>query len=184
MEDELPETISIFVSWVYTGRIPNSCKIAPEALWILGDRLRSPGFMNEAMHHIFARYHRAGHMYWESLKAEMADYIYENTTSGSKLRKFIVDLVLHTGPLGVKKELEEEDLREPDLQNWRELIRRKGDLVADVALQGSFFQINSGTPPYDTDVQYLYLEDITTRPVEDFVEGKPRLGTKPLKTTR
>jgi hypothetical protein len=55
MENELPEAISIFVSWAYTGRISDSCRIPPEALWIMGDRLRSPGFMNDAMHQIFAR---------------------------------------------------------------------------------------------------------------------------------
>lgn len=181
MRNELPEAVAIFVSWVYTNRINNLCDIAPEALWVLGDRLRSPGFMNEAMRHMFAKYQEEINR--QSLKAEMADYVYENTTSVSKLRKFIVELIIYT-PLGTNTELLEGDLREPDLQNWKELIRRKGDIVVDVALRGSFFQIGYGTPPYDQASQHLYLEAVTTRPVEDFLERKPRSGTRTLNVTR
>jgi hypothetical protein len=139
MENEMPEAMSAFVSWIYTGRISTTCKVAPEALWILGDRLRSPSFANEAMHLIFTRY------LGECLKADAAEYVYEHTSEGSKLRQFIRDLVLAEGPLescGHPNCDQDAKLKE----EWRKLIRRKCDLVhSKEVLSAMWMEIRSHT---------------------------------------
>jgi len=173
MEEELPEAISIFVSWLYTGRIALNWEVAPEILWILGDQLRSAAFANEAMHLIFTRYNR------EYLEAGTAEYVYENTTEGSKLRRFIRDLVLSEGPLRERKHANQV-AHAKYKHEWKMLIRRQFDLVVDIALEGSFYSEGSLTRPYP----YLweqhsdYLEPINTRPIEDFLKGKQRQGTR------
>ncbi|TVY13192.1 hypothetical protein LARI1_G008920 [Lachnellula arida] len=169
MELEDPKAMSTFVSWLYTGRISSTCVVAPAVLWVLGDRLRSPGFTNTAMHFIFADYTMT------YINAETAEYIYDNTSTGSKLRTFVKDLVLHEGPLSGDYGADKENA-------WRELIRQGGDLVIDVALEGSFTCGNSEQEdrPHDSSNHSKYLEPITTRPIEDFLEGKPREGTRKI----
>ncbi|TVY31576.1 hypothetical protein LOCC1_G008846 [Lachnellula occidentalis] len=169
MANDDPKTISAFVSWLYTGRIPSTCGVHPTVLWVLGDRLRSSGFTNTAMHFIFAEYAKT------YFQADTAEYIYDNTSSSSKLRTFVRDLILNEGPLSGSYASGPEN-------SWRELIRQGGDLVLDIALEGSFF-CNDSEPedrPYYPDNQSKYLEPITTRPIEDFLEGKPREGTRKI----
>ena len=170
LRDELFELMSIWVAWLYTGRIPPACKLSPEVLWILGARLESPAFRNEAMLGMFSRYSQLNHddeygYRYDDLTPDMADYIYENTTKGSKLRNFVVEWVLLVGPLG-KRGSEMEG-------KWRRLIRRKGELVADVALKGSFINGNDGPNwegwHYADDLDTDYFESIPTRPIEDFI---------------
>ncbi|TVY87224.1 hypothetical protein LAWI1_G007185 [Lachnellula willkommii] len=171
LEEENTEAVSVFVAWLYTGRIPLSCTVTPAALWVLGDKLRSPGFANEAMHFLF-RDHAEN---W--CRAVIAEYVYDNTTSGSKLRSFIKDLILNEGPLSKEAGV----ASVADRENWRALIRRGGDLLVDISLEGSFdkcFDIGDNIMAWHWRNHHKYLEPITTRPIEDFLEGKPREGTR------
>lgn len=170
LEEENIEAVSVFVSWLYTGRIPLSCTVTPATLWVLGDRLRSPGFANEAMHFLFREYAKN----W--CVAATVGYIYDNTTSGSKLRAFIKDTILNEGPLS-----KEAQLFTNGSESWRALIRQGGDLLVDISLEGSFDKysdIDKTILAWHWKNHHQYMEPITTRPVEDFLEGKPREGTR------
>ncbi|TVY35119.1 hypothetical protein LSUB1_G006513 [Lachnellula subtilissima] len=175
MLEECPEAVSVFVSWLYTGRIP-SCSTPPLALWILGDALRSPEFTNEAMHALFVECEQ------DVIKAETAEYIYANTSRGSKLRTFVKDLVLQESPLGYGQDSGDENRQSSAYENaWKELIRQGGDLVVDVAMEGSFLYNSIAAPePCRSANHSKYMEPITTRPIEDFLEGKPREGTRKI----
>lgn len=124
MEDELPKQMHVFVSWLYSGRIL-PCFVEPEVLWVLGDILRSPGFANEAMHLMFKRSSNC------FMKAATAAYVYGNSTVGSKLRAYTKDVILNEGPLCDAPGVD-------DVEDWKDLIRQRGDLVVDISLEGSF----------------------------------------------
>ncbi|TVY51808.1 hypothetical protein LCER1_G006825 [Lachnellula cervina] len=171
MEEEQPEAIAAFVSWLYTGRISSTCTVAPAALWVLGDKLRSPGFTNEAMHFLFRIYYQG-----TFITAETAGFSYDNTTSGSKLRLFIKDVILNEGPLS-----KETELCSDDIESWRALIRQGGDLLVDISFEGSFNNFicdDDQRMAWYYQNHHKYLEPITTRPIEDFLQGKPREGTR------
>lgn len=116
---------------------------------------------------------------FEDITPKMADYVYENTAKGSKLRRYVVDWVLEVCPLGdgdyantglhhlmtVKE-------REEMQREWRYLVERKWDLVADVALRGSW--LDNSWDKALTERAFVtddieYFEPI--HPVEDFLEG-------------
>ncbi|KUJ21029.1 uncharacterized protein LY89DRAFT_770248 [Mollisia scopiformis] len=94
MPDYTPDQIGVFVTWAYSGRIETT--LCAEELWILGDALQITDFTNEAMHLLFSIY---GHRDGEWLTASAADYVWANTRSESTLRKFLLSLMIHDGPL-------------------------------------------------------------------------------------
>jgi hypothetical protein len=54
LPDEVPDGIGTFISWVYTGRISSTLTL--QALWVMGDRIRSPSFPNDIMSLMFDYY--------------------------------------------------------------------------------------------------------------------------------
>lgn len=168
LPDESLETVTIFVSWMYTGQVLPG-PVLNESLWILGDRLRSQYFVNDIMHLLLAKYTDVEGRYYGLLEAAAADLAYRNTTSGSKLRKFIKDIILTNPPLSFTPE------EIPTFgQDWKALITRGGDLVVDVALHGSFCYKNPDDVLWVVENQEEYLEPIKTRPLVEFMEGKCR----------
>ncbi|TVY65575.1 hypothetical protein LSUE1_G009174 [Lachnellula suecica] len=163
LEEENPTAIAVLISWLYTGHISQSCSIAPEELWVLGDRFLCSDFSNAVIRHLFS------HCTRNHVAIKTVQYAYENTVSGSKLRAFIKDMILVEGPLNGA--LADED----DEEAWRDLIRCGGDLVIDIALEGSFNSYeNVDKRPYYWKNQPKYLQPIVSRPIEDFLKGKPR----------
>ncbi|TVY65576.1 hypothetical protein LSUE1_G009173 [Lachnellula suecica] len=168
MEDDDPTELSVFVAWLYTGRIPASCLISPAFLWVLGDKLRSPGFANEAMYFLFEDFKD------DIMTPGTAEYVYANTSTGSKLRAVVKDVILNEGPFYPYFALSD-----AELEGWKDLIRQKNDLVVDISLEGAFNRNNPNLEDraYFWKNHYKYLEPITTRSIEDFLQGVPRGGT-------
>jgi hypothetical protein len=167
LSEHVAEEVQVFVSWVYTGRIAGEVK--PEKLWVLGDNLGSPLFMNEAMHLLFRKYDGN----W--IFADDADYVYKNTAQGSKLREFILEVILTNGPLSVGAKCDGGG----DIDNWCSLIRRGGDIVVDVARKGCFSKVDEKEEevPYDPKYQDKYLVPEKTRDVDEFIQGKMQGST-------
>jgi hypothetical protein len=179
LPDELFEPMTAWIAWIYTGHVPPTCKLTPEALFIFGERLKSPAFRNELMLCLISRYSRMGHKeeFFEDITPKMADYVYQNTVKDSKLRRFVVDWILEVCPLTedgdnglhfMRTEKEKEEMR----REWRQLIKRNGDLVSEVALRGSWFE-NSWNQ--DSVARGFAMDTIEyfepDRPIEDFLEG-------------
>jgi BTB/POZ domain len=94
LPDEDVENLNIFTSWIYTSQILGASGLV--GLWVLGDRLRSPGFANEIMHTLFGKYVNCGGQY---MTAHDAIFIYDNTHQNSKLREFTKQLLMLDGLL-------------------------------------------------------------------------------------
>jgi hypothetical protein len=167
VREEIPKAMKIFVSWLYSGQILSSTFPHVE-MWLLGDRLRSPQFTNEVMHTLF------GKCYERRIHAEEYQLMFANTTPESKLRKYFRDVVLSEGPL-------QERWNDGDVltEAWKDLVKQGGELVVDIAMRGSFCNSpEDDEEPWFYNQHYKYLEPITTRPIEDFIAGKPREGTR------
>lgn len=165
-------SVGAFVSWLYTGSIPSTCLVPPEVLWVLGANLQSPGFANEAMHFLFRKFRRS------YITAETAEYVYRRTPDGSKLRKYVKDSICIQGPLSRNRIYgpgqSPENLKE--MEDWRLLIRQRGALVVEIALEGSFTVNYTGQekPPWHHENHHKYLEESYTRPIEDIIQRKLR----------
>lgn len=95
----------------------------------------------EAMRLVFTRYNR------ECLSTDTAEYVYERTTEGPKLRRFLRDLVIAEGPLAAYKYLINDQFAKQK-EEWKELIPRKCDLVVDIVLEGGSFNGDGESSPY------------------------------------
>lgn len=84
---------------------------------VLGDKLLAPRCFNDALHEFC---HRFRESYLDPLEVE---YIYANTTAGSKLRKYTPDAVFHNiNFFG-------------DGDEWRDFVSSEGgDFTTDLAL--------------------------------------------------
>ncbi|KAH7360686.1 hypothetical protein BKA65DRAFT_577604 [Rhexocercosporidium sp. MPI-PUGE-AT-0058] len=141
----LPEeniaAVSTFIDWVYSGQLNSSLSL--EALWALGERLRSPEFCNEAMYMMFS-------MYAENwLLAESAEIAFTETIESSKLWLFIHDLIASRGPLCGRAVM---GMWAGYVSDWHYLIKKGGELVLDVVKDGSFIDdqnVNAREFPYD-----------------------------------
>ena len=165
VRNEKPAAIKVFVSWLYSGQfLPSPFDLFE--LWLLGDRLRSPHFCNEVMHKLFGKFVD------EMMYAEDYQMMFARTSPESKLRQFCRDMILAEGPLA-------DDLSDERRAGWEELVKQGGELVVEVALRGSFFQeLKYENAPYYWKFHHRYLEPITTRPIEDFIAGRLRQGTR------
>lgn len=168
LPEENPVAIKIFVSWIYTGRI-FGCLVPLEQLWVLGDRLRCPGFELEIMYHLFDKYDTA----WMGLDA--AVFTYSNTTEGSKLRRFVQDEIAADGPLhqvAIDRSISEGSSSWE--AEWRDLIRGGGDLVVDVVVKGGFTNFRSKEDKKfgrrDRDNHSRYLPSYSTRCIKHIIK--------------
>ncbi|KAF4635992.1 hypothetical protein G7Y89_g2082 [Cudoniella acicularis] len=107
------------------------------------------------------------------MSAETAGFAYNNTRCGSKSRIFVKDHILADGPLALGLSANDKSRKD-----WKVLIRG-GDLVIDIGLAGSFYHEGGAVEmPYYWENHHKYLEPITTRPLQDFIDGKLRAGTR------
>jgi len=113
-----------------------------------------------------------------SLKPGAAEAAYTLTSPGSKLRTYAKNLIIAEGPLrdGIL-----DTANAQRAKGWGELIQRGGDLVYDVVVaeKKSFSQEcdpDCCLGSYCDKNQEAYLEKITTRPLEEFLERKPTTG--------
>jgi BTB/POZ domain len=153
---ELPadclDTVSAFVKWIYTGVIDSN---APEAehreadpvyhekLWIFGDRIQSPKFMNSITELLFSKYMEG------RAPPAVVDYIYENTQPGSTLRKLLTASVAAEGPLHPRYG--------HHAKEWNDLVWEGGDFVLDVVLSGGFTNWDlEGLAPRHNRRKYLH----------------------------
>ncbi|RDL40621.1 uncharacterized protein BP5553_00600 [Venustampulla echinocandica] len=168
LPDESLEEVNVFVSWMYTGQIFPGL-VCDESLWILGDKLRSQYFANDIMHLLISKYANLPPDSGHYIEAATADMVYSNTTSGSKLRKFVKEVILVEGPLSI-----DNSGGQKFKEDWKALIARGGDLVTDIALEGSFYNEDFGEGPWYPSNQEKYLEPIQTRSLVEFTQGNSR----------
>ena len=140
LPEETADGICALIAWVYSGQLESSLPL--EELWVLGDRLQSPGFANAAMYQIFDRYGTVGSSW---MTAKQAKYVFDNTSSGSLLSVFTGDLVSTDGPLSPRaiEEAVERDKWGSYEEEWKTFIRKEWAYLAlDV----------SGFAPFTNDV--------------------------------
>jgi hypothetical protein len=103
---ELPEddqrVVAAFVHWTSSGAIDAASKEIPKQeshfykrLWIYGDKILAPNFCDFALEFLIQKY-RSG-----KIRATDIEYVYENTTVGSKLRRFLVTACTFWSPCRV-----------------------------------------------------------------------------------
>ncbi|KAL5326787.1 hypothetical protein ACEPPN_004476 [Leptodophora sp. 'Broadleaf-Isolate-01'] len=126
LPEESKEGIYTFISW----------------LWVLGDKLRSPKFCNEVMCFIIGMYGNSSKDGGRWLSARSMDFIYEKATETSSLMLFARHLLRAGGPLCPRAIRDETKFTKDGAyeKDWRELIKRGGDLVLLIAFETSFFQ--------------------------------------------
>lgn len=170
LPEEDMEGILTFISWAYSGTLESTMGV--ENIWAMGERLQSPQLCNDAVLLMSTIYQSA----W--ISACSVDIAYSKTSSGSKLRKYILDMFITDGPLCHKalKTTSEENKLGAYENDWNNLILRGGELVLDVARSSGFLQDNEDLwvkeAPYNNCENYLVK--VKTRPIEDFLEGKKR----------
>ena len=82
-------------------------------------------------------------------------------------------MVLSEGSLQKRRDEDE------TTEGWKKLVKREGELVVDIAMRGSFCNSpEDEVKPWFYKWHYQYLEPITTRPLEDFIAGKPAQETR------
>ncbi|KAH9222774.1 hypothetical protein DL95DRAFT_502186 [Leptodontidium sp. 2 PMI_412] len=140
LPEESKEGISTFISWVCSGQIRSS--VCAEELWVLGDKPRSPKFCNEVMCFIIGMYGNSSKDGGRWLSARSMDFIYEKATETSSLMLFARHLLRAGGPLCPRAIRDETKFTKDGAyeKDWRELIKRGGDLVLLIAFETSFFQ--------------------------------------------
>ena len=90
--DVSPRIFGMMVNWLYTQEItdekgnPPSCRLSVE-LWILADRFMMPALQNCAIEAL-----NQARIQGSSVSADLVKRIYDNTTEGSPLRAYIVDV--------------------------------------------------------------------------------------------
>ncbi|KAI9673910.1 MAG: hypothetical protein M1817_002116 [Caeruleum heppii] len=122
LPDDLPEAFELFVQWLYTNTFDfkPSRALHLEHIWVLGDKLGSPGFKDQAMLQCFVTYLDAPKP--PLPHPGMVNYVYKNTGLGAKLRRFFADLV--------SDRLNEITIKDPA---WRDIFGGGlGDFVVDV----------------------------------------------------
>ncbi|KAH6682038.1 hypothetical protein B0J14DRAFT_458303, partial [Halenospora varia] len=92
LPEEDPAVMTILIKWLYTGQLftpdllslgHSTASVPLEELWVMADRLLIPSLSNHVMHEICK---------WcvnQCIEAETAEYVYNNTAKGSKLRQFV-----------------------------------------------------------------------------------------------
>ncbi|KAK0124523.1 hypothetical protein ONS95_009472 [Cadophora gregata] len=173
MPEEDCTAFQAFVSWAYTGQI-NSC-VCPEELWVLGDKLQSARFSNAVMFHMFDGY-RDEDTFISTKSVEIAFY---EIADGSKLRKFLMDLLNVQGPF-CKRVLESKKAA-GYVRDWQRLIQSGGDIVLQIVQNASLIDdywanwddAEEEIPTW-MESQHKYLLPITSRPIDDFLQGKKR----------
>lgn len=184
LPEELPEEIVAFLAWIYSGTIESNLNVVN--LWVLGDRLGSPLFCNDAMYLFMNTYGSTLSEGGQWLSAKTVDYVYSQTSENSALRCATRDVLRGEGPL-CDRALAAHPNDDHYETEWSSLIFRGGAIVFDVATVSSFSNDNSiakdGSGLYYPEAPYLwvnqhkYLMDTkTTRPIEDFIKGIKRRG--------
>lgn len=118
------------------------------------------------------------------MSARSAEYIYEYTSKGSILRKFVNQLIITGGLLcsRVISAQKEPEKYKAEWAEWKALIEKGGELVSDVTLKSFSRDLHQRADGYSETV-YLpqnhakYPFPLTGRPVEEFLEGKTRACT-------
>jgi hypothetical protein len=179
MPEETEEQMETIIGWMYTGLLEST--LTAGEVWAVANKLQIPGLANEAMYFLFDYYQT------KLIEAEHARFAYENTGEGSILRKFMRDLIITDGPLSAYPYHDLKEQAPKYKEAWHSLIKDGGDLVLDVVTAGSSFSNNEDPDgkscPFHYDNQDEYLLPITTRPIEDFVAGKNRAGTRKRKSS-
>jgi hypothetical protein len=151
LPDHCPSHIQAFATWTYTGVIDwellqsTSTEADPlihEKLWVLGDKIESPKFLNCVTQLLFSKYKEA------RVPIEAIDYIYENTLSKSLLRKLLIRSVTSEGPLHRNAGLDKGT-------QWKKLVFSGGQFVLDVVLSGGFCLWNDFMSPRSQQHDYL-----------------------------
>lgn len=126
LPEENEQEMSKFVTWLYTGALKCEYEFPACALWVLGDKLGAPAFINEAMYSI------GDHYAAENLFAATAQYVYSNTIPGSKLRSFLCDVIQFEGPFAAETTAGwEKDEVQIYHAEWISLLGQGGDIVTD-----------------------------------------------------
>jgi hypothetical protein len=198
-EDKV-EQISDFVSWLYSGQCELEWDIeeldhdldeakngkmildAPssnnsdseieesnnsvEALWILGDKLIAPKFANYLMKYLIMHYKVYPYQSFE------AEFVFANTTPGSKLRSLYRRLIATDGPLrGQRFAIESEDL--PQHEAWLVLLARGGDLVRECAQDGfTNFIEEDEKLPWGKNNCGQYMQEVDNVSTEEWLERR------------
>ncbi|KAH8658664.1 hypothetical protein BGZ60DRAFT_123844 [Tricladium varicosporioides] len=167
---EEPAAMTILIKWLYTGQLfigdkpclgHSSALLSLEELWVMADRLLIPKLSNHAMWEI------CNWCQIQCLEAETAEYVYNNTAQGSKLRRFVADLIVVEGPFHqlVKAPTPEERQCRED---WVSLLAKGGDVVGDCVLIGfANWNNEEASKPYNSPNKEKYLQEVSmTTPKE------------------
>ncbi|KAG7406116.1 hypothetical protein Forpe1208_v014079 [Fusarium oxysporum f. sp. rapae] len=91
-----PDVFGLFVEWMYYGSYESSSSVlisnADAKCWALGDKLRSTEFQNYSMRLLYEQHTRP--MFGRPMTCDDVQYVWGNTSPGSKLRNFYMNFVV------------------------------------------------------------------------------------------
>ncbi|KAJ4993940.1 hypothetical protein SVAN01_00417, partial [Stagonosporopsis vannaccii] len=149
LADREPAVFRIFVQWIYFGTVPDRLGLSRLStgkavsnsflLWTLGDYLQADAFKDKIMRELYASYSLEGYHdecgFVEFTAAEI-DYCWSQTTSNSKLRKFVLETLSHHVVFG-------DYVRVTSENDWYKLFVKHADLqmqiIATIASSSNFF---------------------------------------------
>ncbi|KAK0129626.1 hypothetical protein ONS96_000190 [Cadophora gregata f. sp. sojae] len=185
LPEESKIQVAAFLGWVYSGQIHS--EESAEELWMLGDRLRSPEFANEAMYFMMDMYGASSVEGGRWLSPASLELAFSGTMDGSKLQLFARDLMKTHGPLCPRAVDEEAcfDSSKAYEKDWHEFINKGGELAVIMATEVGFFhdymEFESDAQsepakaaPYEAPNHVKYMLTVTSRALEEFVQGKKR----------
>ena len=178
LEDDSERVVSAFGAWAKEGVIPVESYTWKRTqknedgeyeiqyllmdiaqLCIFADKIMCPRFGNAAMRVFFKGLESK--LMWP----DVAEFIYENTLSGSKLRSLVLDTIQAEGPFARRQPLEYRE-------NWFAALPKGGDLIQEIVQAGGFHNRDSDLHPSKKDNQWRYLEEENDKVcAEDFRKG-------------
>lgn len=96
LRDHQPVTFGLFAEWLYYGSYQGFSAVSNSNIdaqcWVLGNKLRCIEFQNYAIRRLYDQHTRL--MFGRSMTCDDVRYVWDNTSPGSKLRKFYMNFVV------------------------------------------------------------------------------------------
>jgi hypothetical protein len=96
LPDHQPAIFSLFVEWLYYGCYHSFSAVSNPSIdarcWVLGNKLLCIDFQNYVMRRLYVQYTTP--MFGRPMTCDDVRYVWGNTSSGSKLRKFYMNFVV------------------------------------------------------------------------------------------
>ena len=194
LPDDNIDQVRDFVVWLYSGQtgssiqmekthsdlgrakvnnrkdediLGNTSLVYLERLWLLSDKFMAADFTNHIVGELHNRNEKSFDTTWE------AEFVYNHTLPGSKLRLFIRDSIAVEGPLSIKRLSQKCYDADTEREDWLDLLAKGGDLVRESVLNGfSHWKEYDALMPWARHNRNKYMEKVEALTPEEWLAKK------------